>query len=313
MKKIVYLYMAIFTTQSVGLSMDDFGAATSTPVNIVSPIPTGIEPEFCVKECCYKELVFALPSDPSNEYKNDKREVLINLLSVGSTFSFKLRKSTGEEYDLNDNTYGIFYDVGSFVNQPLKAGYVIDWLLVYNLHGGGQYTLIIEQTDFGQTRTYERWPYHLMIYGDDKADKTVKIHTIHEGVIANKEDYEGITWERWIRIPGFFGEKEPTIESETYESSSRQLIPIRDRILLSYNLYSNMLISEVVNRFLYDLFFASKMYISTYKLTSHEDFIEKEVYPMPSDLTPNYFVNNTKASLDFTLRDIDQNTVKYNI
>lgn len=305
--------MTIFSEQLGGPSMPEFGGAISSPVISVSTIPQGIDMEFCVDQCCYVEHAFAYPTDPNDEYRADKTDILITLLDGGSTFEFRLIKPDGTFEVLNDNTYGTYFPPGTYPDQPLKTGYVIDWTTVFNLLGAGTYQIEADQTDFGTTTTATRWDYEVSLFDEKAASRTVKIKTFHEGIVQNGEDYEGVDWTRYIRIPANFGKKNAILESDAYETSTRQLRQISDKVLFEYTLESELLIAEVINRFLYDRFLANRMFISSYGLYDHETFFNKEVYAMPNDFEPNYFETSPKAFFSFTMRDIDQSTLKRNV
>ena len=305
----------IFGEQTLGDEIELEGMAVKQPVNIVSLEPVGIEQEFnlCDFECCYQELSFAYPSDPSDKRRNDLTELLTTKKEDGSTVVFKLIREDGTEIILNDDTYGTYYPEGSFSSQPLKVGFVIDWLKVFNALGGGLYRPQIVQTDFAVESVFNRWEHKLQIYSDLSANETVKIHTVHEGIVKNREDYEGIRWERWIRIPAVFGNKEIVTELNNYETTGNKILPIRDRLRYTYTLSTELLISEIANRFFEDLFQANEFYVTNYNVFGNEIFNEKRVYNMPEETSPEYYVRNTKASYTFQFLDYDQSNIKYNI
>jgi hypothetical protein len=305
----------ITTTQTAGAQMTLEGMAVkiaSQFVNVPKPI---VENEFdlCPFESPYFEKVFAYPTDDSDEYRNDKREVLTTLLDGSSVAEFRLVKPDGTKEVLNDNTFGEYFAPGSFVNQPLKTGFVVDWLLVFNAFGGGTYYIETSQTDFGDERITNSWDYKLQIYSEQQANLTTRIKTVHNGLVKNREDYEGMTWVRWVRVPGIFGNKTAIVEADNYESTSNQLVQIRDRVKYEYLLSVELVPSFVINTFTEDRLQANEMFVSNYALFGHEIFEDKQVYSMPSEFTPEYYTRNTKATFEMKLLDVDQSNIKYNL
>jgi hypothetical protein len=305
----------ITTTQTAGAEMTLEGMAVKAASKFVEVTKPTIENEFdlCPYEVPYFEKVFAFPNDAANEYKNDKREVLTTLLDAASVAEFRLVKPDGSKQVLNDNTFGEYFAPGFFVNQPLKTGFVVDWLLVFNAFGGGVYCIETSQTDFGEEVISSSWNYKLQTYSEQEANLTTRIKTVHNGLVKNRENYEGMTWVRWVRVPGIFGNKTPITEVDNYESTNNRLVQIRDRIKYEYQLSIELVPSVVINTFTEDRLQANEMFVTNYALFSHEIFEDKQVYSMPSDYTPEYFVRNTKAAFDLKLQDVDQSNIKYNL
>ena len=126
------------------------GISCRTPAKVIQ-LPT-IETIVCpcnfVTKCDYEEFAFASPTEPTNAHKNDFKSLLVTLLDTSSTYSFTLVSSNGTETDLDDDTYGVLFDKGFNTSQPLKVGFQVNWLKVYNALGGDVYTIKVKQTDF---------------------------------------------------------------------------------------------------------------------------------------------------------------------
>ena len=305
----------ITTTQTTGATMDLDGMAVKVASQYVEIKKPEIQSDFDVGEYerSYFEKVLAFPSDSLDQYRNDKREVLTTLLDGASVVEFRLVKPDGTKEILNGPTYGEYFAPGSFAEQPLKTGFVVDWLLVFNAFGGGIYYIETSQTDFGQETVSRSWDYKLQLYSDLEANLTVRVKTVHEGLVKNRENYEGITCTRWIRVPGIFGNKTPVTEANNYESTNNQLIQIRDRVLYEYDMSIELVPAAVINSFTEDRIQANQMFVTNYAVLGHEIFNEKQVYSMPSEFTPEYYVRNTKATIEMKLKDVDQSNIKYNL
>ena len=304
----------IFSEQTSGVGMDLLEYSISELPRIVTTLPEVQASEFCLfdYECCYTEIASVYPTDVTDTYRNDKTSILITLLDDSSTFEFKLVKGDTEIL-LNSNLYGDFFDKGSFTDQPLKAGYVIDWVKVYNLNGGGLYKIVVSQTDFGDTVTKESWNYSVKVFSEQLVDKTVKLVSTHEGIVQNVEDYEGLIWKRYIRLPGTFGQRQPIPETDTFETVDRKLEQIQDKQLFEYTLETGLIISEVALSLLKDRFLSNRLEVTNYDYFAHEKFEDYEVYPLPTSEEPTYYPFNSKVQYNFVFSDKDQSTVKRNI
>lgn len=224
----------------------------------------------CSYMCDYIEDAWVYPSDVDNTYKNDYRSVLVTLRDSNSSYSFKLLKSDGVEIDLTDNTYGELFDVGFNTVQPLKVGYRIDWVNVYNLHGVGSYQIQVSQTDFGNTVSATSHVFSVKVWNEVASNLSVKLEWVQTGAILNGEDFGGMEWRNMVRIKGRFGSMNPEYEINRLVDSSQHDIDVQTTKVNKYVLETQLLpdfIGDVVtdNIVLTDMIYISINDIFNYK------------------------------------------------
>ena len=283
---------------------------TSTLITIPTPEP---ESEFCICEyvCEFTEKAFHFESNPDDERRNDFYPLLINLSSNSSTFEFKLKDTvTGVEYDLNDNTYGVFFDIGSLPSQPLKAGYKVDWLKVKQIIGNGTYRVLATVNNYGTEVSFESHKFLVCPFNETRANDTVKIVTENQGIIVGGEDYDGISWTRSVRINGRFGLKTPNVEVSTQETELRKLTQIQDKVLKEYTLETELLPSEITNMLMYNDMLANEIKIYDYQLFANEIYNGILVRLESADV--EYFEQNPNSKYEITFKDVDNTPVKRN-
>lgn len=277
-------------------------------------IPVG-KPEldfcFCDFECDFTELVLADLSD-LDEYKNDRTSVLIDLPDASLSFTIDLvNASTGVVTPLIDATYGSYYALGSIAGHPTKGGYLLDWNKVATLLGFGVYYIEQEQTLFTGTVTEKTYNFRLQPYTEVRANRTVKIESVHNGCIEGGIDYTGMNWLRSIRIPGKFGNLVPRIETDNYVSTNRKIIQIQDQVVNEYTLFTRRVPEAVLIPLVQDKILANEIFITDYNLDSFEDIRQKEVVALEITDTV-YNSGSKKAKYNIRFEEKLQNLIKRN-
>ena len=277
-------------------------------------IPTE-EPEldfcFCDFECDFTELVLADLST-TDDYKNDRTSILIDLPDSSLTFTISLvNTSTGAVTPLIDPTYGTYYAVGSISGHPTKGGYLIEWNKVATLLGFGTYYITQVQTLFTGTVTGQSYNYRLMPYTEITANRTVKIESVHNGCIQSGVDYTGMNWYKSIRIPGKFGNKVPRMEVDNYVSTNRKVLQIQDQIVNEYTLFTRRVPMAVLNPLVQDRILANSIFVTDYNLDNPEDIRQKEVVALEV-IDTIYNGGSRKAKYNIKFEEKLQNIIKRN-
>lgn len=209
--------------------MDRTGMATSsihTLIGLLTPPNVGVDFSNCITKfsqpVIYKNKVFYHTDDPTDTYRNDKSSFLYDKKLSGATLSIELWDCDNKIADLNDNTYGTFYDFGFSSTYPTYTGYVIDWYKVYDNHGSGHYIIKGQWALGASTYTFESPCFWLLPYSPCNAQGTVKIKWTQNGnIISSFLSYAGLEWENWLRVPGYFGRNEPSEEIDEVEKTDR--------------------------------------------------------------------------------------------
>lgn len=266
---------------------------------------------FCDLECDFTELVLADISD-TDEYKNDRTSVLIDLPDDSLSFTINLvNAATGVTTPLVDNTYGTYFGLNTISGHPAKGGYLLEWNKVSTLLGFGTYYIKQEQTLFTGTIEGRSYNFRLQPYTEIVANRTVKIESVHNGCIEGGVDYTGMNWLRSIRIPGKFGNKVPRIEVDNYVSTNRKVLQIQDQIINEYTLFTKRVPESVLNPLVQDKILANNIFITDYNLDNFEDIRQLEVVAI--EITDTiYNGGSRKAKYNIKFEEKLQNIIKRN-
>jgi len=266
---------------------------------------------FCDFECDFTELVLADLST-TEDYKNDRTSVLIDLPDATLSFTINLVSlETGVITPLVDATYGTYFALGSISGHPTKGGYLLEWNKVATLLGFGTYYITQEQTLFTGTVTDQSYNFRLQPYSEIKANRTVKIESVHNGCIQGGVDYTGMNWLKSIRIPGKFGNLVPRMEVDNYVSTNRKIIQIQDQIINEYTLSTRRVPEAVLVPLVQDKILANQIFITDYNLDAFQDIRQKEVVALEITDTV-YNSGSKKAKYNIRFEEKLQNIIKRN-
>ncbi len=281
------------------------GLSCRTPTRVIQ-LPTE-DDIICscafVTTCDYEELAFAYPTDEFDTYRNDFKSILITLLDVSSSYEFFLVGSDNVEIPLIDDTYGTLYDLGFNTLQPLKVGFRIDWLKVFNALEGDIYNIRIKQTDFGTTISTDSHNFRLMMFSELAAQDTVKISTIQKGVYLSGEDYEGMTWENMNRIVATFGNEAQQNEISRLKDGNYQDFDIQNQYFYQYTLSTNLLPSPIADFILNSDIKTDEIFISNYDLYAYRDYRDLQVIHEGTIDPSDDYVTNKNKKFNITFND----------
>lgn len=262
-------------------------------------------------QCCYEEYAFADLTD-SDSFKNDITSFIFKLSTSSDTLELKLFKNCVEVAVLNDNTYGTEYGTVYF-GDDVRKGFKLDWNLVANGFGFGNYHIEANAEILSQDSTVQTHTYLLRPFSEGLANDTVKITTFSQGIIEGGTDYTGseVDWEQSIRVRGKFGNPQPTFETDNYLDTTRRVQQIQDQITTDYDLEIESVPSEIAKPLIYDKLLANRIYITDYNLFNFDKYENLEVYP--SEITEfKTFAVNVNAVIKIRFADKRQNIIKRN-
>ena len=287
----------ILSQITTGKQMILGGISCRTPSSVIQ-LPTmedlGCNCSFISSSCDYEELAFAYPTDQNDTYRNDFKSMLIDLLDDSSTYQFSLVGSDGNETVLTDE-YGTLYRKGFNPLQPLKVGFKIEWLKVFNLLGGDVYNIRIKQTDFGNEIIKDSHNIRLMMFSDLSSQGTVKIKTIQKGVYLQGQDYQGMQWLNMNRIEASFGNEAQQNEISRLKDSNYKDFDIQNEYFYQYTLSTNLLPSEIADFILNNDTKTDEIYISNYDVYAYRKYNDLQVVAEGNvDPSDDYIRNNNK-------------------
>lgn len=277
-------------------------------------IPTpGQDPEEIFKECCYNHFIFA-DANSSEDFKNDYSSFYHQRQLSNETVDFVLiHLETGDEFDLNDGTFGSFYQFGYFPTNPNLKGYLIKWKKVLSEIGEGNFKIIKKQTIAGIIIETPSITFTLRQFSSSSANYTSRMDVVMNGsLIKSGVDFTGTGWKHSIRVPGFFGRREPQFEEDNIVNREYEKRQISMKQTNEFKFQTNLIPDCLTNEILDFMLFANDIYFNDYNLNNHSyDYVKFGVKFASNDGT-KYGVKTRKASLNLTFNDKFENNWKRN-
>jgi len=277
-------------------------------------MPTVIQaPEIAFRECCYIHHVFA-DAGSNDDFKNDYSAFYHQRQLSNETVTFHLyRYANGQEYNLINNTYGDYFNFGHFAVNPDLKGYKVSWKKVLNTLGAGNYKIIKRQTIAGILFETESFVFTLSQYSSYLADKTVRIDTVMNGSLTHLGvDFTDVFWHDSIRVPGFFGRREPQFTEDNlieddYESQQISMAQSNE-----YKFQTNN-IPECVKEAIIDFhLFANDIYFNDYNLNNSSYKYVKFGVKFSNNEGTDYGAHKRKSRLNLVFRNKFENRIKRN-
>ena len=299
----------ILSEITAGKQMILGGVSCRTPSKVIQ-LPT-VEDlicscEFVSSSCNYEELAFAYPTNELDTYRNDFKSILITLLDASSSYEFFLVDSNDVEIPLLDGVHGTLYGLGFNTLQPLKVGFRIDWLKVFNLLSGDIYKIRIKQTDFENTIVVDSHSIKLMQFSELASQDTTKIQTTQKGVYLSGEDYEGMNWVNMNRIVSNFGNEKQQTEISRLKDGNYQDFDIQNEYYYQYTLETNLLPSPIADFLLNSDIKTDEILISNYDVYAYRQYRDLPViHEGTIDSSDDYATNINKR---FTITFNDSTT-----
>jgi len=271
---------------------------------------------YCQFDCEYYEKVFATV-DGVDWWKNDKSTLpLFQKIVATDTITLEMYKDGVKVDDVDNNTYGDFYD--SFSLAPLYVGFVADWFKIKEVFGYGNYYFKVLYTQIGTSKEYFTHNYRLMPYSDYLANDTVRIESYQTGgILSSPFDFSLLLpelpngWYNSYRIKGNFGKKTPKLEVVNYVNSNYVLQQIQDKIKIEYQLETNLLPSDITNVLVYDNMLSNTLLITDYNIFNSEILRRISVYPIDISIV-KHLKNNRNQVFSIKFADKNENNIKSN-
>ncbi len=280
------------------------------PSGVVAPVDVLFCP--CDFRCDFEEKVFA--DDDNDGIKNDFSDFLFKKITASDTIVIELLKKDVIVAQINDDTYGTYYD--GFSNQPLYVGWQADWTKIFAVLSGGRYQVRVTTTILGEESVFLSRYFRLNTFDILSADKTVKIESFQNGNLQNSEfDFTGLIeggWRSSIRLnKSKFGMMSPTMERDIYQDSSYREIQNRDEVIREFKLVSNLVPESIYDRLTTKDFLGNQILITSYNVLQE---LKYEKFPVVAENynEPRYDdLGNTHFEVTFS--DRQKNIIKTNV
>lgn len=350
LKRYFYIIMPtevpIIITPTGGVSALSSGSSTASSQSVTRQLiyqVTGLVPlTYCdYEECRYDQECYKLPvfgnivdgvPDELPNYKNDFNTFLVRYPSYTSgmnvvTFTIQKAKfpyfNSGEvnewewndQTNINDNTYGLFYALGSITGYSLYTMFQVNWGKVLDAFGPGMYRIkcdilekkvviiIVNGVPVPSEAEYEvscmtSEIFDLQLFDCNKADGTIKFETALTGSIGSIDEYSvvfnlcGISIYDSIRIRGFFGyETTPKYIETLLEHQSGQIDEINNKLVNKFVCKIYRAPKWVHDRLKSYGLMADNILVSDYNINNSDYFIKQKGVRLQGAYEPTYFDN----------------------
>lgn len=265
------------------------------------------------KECCYTHVVLASTSD-SADFKNDYSGFYHQRQISNETVNFILyRYSNGLEYPLIDGSYGSFFNFGYFPTNPNLKGYLVRWRKVLQAFGEGSYKIIKRQNIAGILIETSSITFTLKNYSGLLADKTARIDIVMNGRIEKDNvEFKGTGWKHSLRVPGFFGRREPQYTEDNIIESNFNKRQISMTQTNEYKFQTNLIPSCITSEIIDFMLFANDIFMNDYNLNNHTYDYVKFGVKFASNEGTGYSAQSRKARLNLVFNDKFVDRIKRN-
>ncbi len=221
-----------------------------------------------------------------------------------------------EQSQLDDDTYGTFYDVNSLCDAIKWAGYTISWTKVLQELGTGVYRFRLQVVLFSlPAQCFASPQFCLSEFDCYKVDRTTKFEsTISGGKIGDVDKtnsgggtwqfccpvinpsqpgiiqgYNPITWNDSIRVEGFFGYEDTDAERKMIKYQTGVVNKIRDEMILKFKWKAGSLPFWFHERFkAYGLYLADQTLVSDYNINNADLNLKRYSVYCDGSYNPDY-------------------------
>lgn len=277
-------------------------------------IPTVPEaPDEIFKECCYTHTVLA-DLNSSEDVKNDYSAFYHQKQLSNETADFFLYDyNSAEEFPLDDNTFGQFFGFGYFPQNTSLKGYKVDWKKVLQVRGAGSYQIIKRINIVGISLEFPSFTFTLRPFSWSLANKTVRMDVVMNGLLEREGvDFTGTGWKHSLRVPGFFGRREPKFEEDNLIGRDYESRQISMRQNNEYKFQTNLIPSCLTSEIIDFMLMANDIYMNDYNLNNHSYNYIKFGVKLSNNEGTKYGVKTRKAALNLVFSDKVLNKIKRN-
>jgi len=280
---------------------------------IVQPPPSNEPDEFCEPNECSYEIMAIADANSTDRYKNDVLMHFDKAQTRLGSVTFYLVEEDGTEHEIEDGTYGLFYEKGDITYLPLVSAVQIHWRNVLVLLGEGCYRIKTVITKLVGD-PIEKWTccYKLQQYSCELVQKTVRITSVQNGNFQDLGiNFKGTDFTGDIRFDATFGKEQIEIDSTMYVGTNDVKKLNRQDQRSTFTLESKLLPHICITHPLIKYHLrGTELYVTVYDKYNHrQDYITYPVF-FESVEEFKYFDYNTNAKLTllFSERIIETRT-----
>ena len=271
-------------------------------------------------ECCFILPALAEIGTPTTELKNDKHSVIWFFDNGFTSAELKLQKLVNGSYTdvftlSSGNNYGTNFVYGFYetIYQEQAIGYLLDWNLVLNLQGEGDYRVKCNATQIDSTiNNYYSFEFCLKEYTEARANKTVRLDWLKNGNSGSliddtrKVDFGTLNYYNSIRLPkSYFGKTQLKQEKNYTKYQSGENVWIKDSIDFDYTLQVNQIPTFLSDFISLDANINTEMYITDYNILNEYRFTKKAV--TSTGVNNSYSDGGTNITVEYNYKPLYNN------
>jgi len=272
-----------------------------------------LTPEEVFKECCYVHKVLA-SSTSGDDYKNDYSSFFHKRQLPSETCEFvMIDMGTNDEYELNDDTYGTFNGFGFYSEQPNLSTFKLDWKKVLLDLGVGSYKVVKRINLTGIELDIEYLVYNLYEYSTGQANGTARIDVEMSGLLEKIGiDFTGTDYKTTLRVPGFFGRRDPKWEEDNLIDRAYVKRQISMKQTNEYKFQTNMIPDCISNEIFDFLLFSDNIKMNDYNLNNHSYEFKAFKVKLESNEGTEHITTSRKVRVNLLFNDKIVNNNKRN-
>lgn len=264
-------------------------------------------PDRGFEECCYDNLVLANLSS-TNDWENDYNSFYFKKqLPSDQAIFLLIEVESGDEYDLDDDTYGQFWDFGDIQENPDLSIIRVDWkkVLADPSLGTGLYQIKTEVTIAGIPFEILSNTFHLEHFTHDLADKTIRIDSVMSGTLVHYDNinFNGAPFRDSLRVGGLFGFRSPKYTQDNLVKRNYDTVQISMSQENEYQ-FQTKLIPVCITKLIYDWHvFGDELYITDYNKANHSYEFLKFAVEFGGNKGEKYYANERTSRVNLTFKD----------
>lgn len=265
-------------------------------VTVPDPVPT-VEHCFCKFECEEALLHFAGDTDRTKDYF--------------TLYGKSIDPDYTQQFFINDEEI-----VDETLGRNIPNGFEVDFTKVFDVLGGGDYTLKKVYTEWGIEREESWGLFKVAPFNEVRADYTVKIEAFQTGSFENGFDFEDENVKFSLRIPGTLTNKQRVNELLDTPDENWRDLQVHDRFWNEYELIFDSNKYNFVKLLLDNMIYGTTFYISDYSLSNQHKqvpfnriplrIVETQSEHIKDSNTTNYIVKFKDALRDGIKHPFDE-------
>ena len=244
---------------------------------VIQPPPQEINYCFCDVECETPLIQFASDNEREKDY--------FTLYHENKDESGTVKYFIGD-IELVDGLHGT----------SINNGFEVDFTKIYNVLGGGDYSLKMVINEWGQEFEKVYKLFKVAPFNTLRADGTVKIEAFQSGEIEKSFNFKDDNVKFSLRIDGILKNKTQITELIDTPDGKNNIVQVHDRFWYEYELIFTTNKYDFANLILENLIIGTTLFVSDYNLTNQSRSEPFNSIPLRLLETESEHIENTNTT-----------------